>query len=621
MGRTSDRLNQGTGVTGGGRTAARLQPPPEQEPGVVQSIVNDFARTPLKIAASLGSGVGAASSLIKGGVQYATGNKEGAAQTFREGAANIGKPIEAGGFLGGPTQKIYPGGYSDTGEKLSTFDTAKQAAGAGLELGLYKIPVAGIANTAIAKFFPSLAKTVISKGASTITGRIAKQFTNVPGLTRIAGQGLEFGTAGAGFQAARNLQDDKPVTENLGTAFAVGFVLPIAGRGAATALYPAEKAIRGVTRFAGSFGTPSTQAVSQEVFNLKSAYDDVFSARESTNAKAEFFKNQGKDPAEILSKTGIVPGLEYTNGKTIMRTKVEGGALDKVTGMIEERATQIQSTAEKIQGTVGRNVSVAQLEAQALQDARRNVSGIEMNSLLNKIKAVFGSIREKYGGTVGVGDMNLERIAANKLTGAWDRPSFERDAFSVIGNVFRGSIDDQIGDDVVRRTNAEIGDLIAARKLLETLDGKGIGGGRFTNVIASSAGAILGQFVTKSSSGMDQLISSVAGALGVKAFLRILQGNKFGGATTQRILSHLAENKAVLSELIAKEPQIVKNAWMREIQKFIQGQPKLLNIPKEKGNRLFISGDNPIPLRGATTFEGQAQNINYTPLKIPQPKK
>jgi len=175
-------------------------------------------------------------------------------------------------------------------------------------------------------------------------------------------------------------------------------------------------------------------------------------------------------------------------------------------------------------------------------------------------------------------------------------------------------------NDIVRNLNSEIGDLIAGRKLLIALDGKGIGGGRLTNLVASTAGSILGQLTAKDSGAVVQVISSLAGALGVKAFLRYIQSGAFGGPATERILSHLAENRSVLNELIAKEPQIVKNAWLKQIDDFIKSGPKLLNAPAEKGNRPFISGDKPIPLGGATTFEKQAPNVNYRNSLPPVPK-
>jgi len=580
---------------------------PEQpkQPGFFQSLAQGISSPFLKAGANLvqlGQGVG---NLAQAGYSKLTGDEAGYQRNIQEGlkATDPNRKFNAG-YLG----------------EIQAPKNAKEAIGTGAQIGLSLAPLGRLSETAISSFAPSLAKTVIPKGVSTIGSRALQKFTTAPGLANLTAKGLEFGTVGAGFTAASNLADSKPITDNLGASFGIGFVLPFAGAGVGAALRPAEKLFGGVSRVAGSFGTPTEKAISQEVSRLKGAYDDVFSARESTNAKAQFLRDHGKDPAEILSKAGIVPGLEYNGGKTIMRTKVEGGAVDKVTGMIEERAQQIQGTADKVQQTVGRNVPVASLEQRALQEARKNSSGVEMTSLLNKVKSVFASIREKYGEKVGVGDLNQERIAANKLTGAWDRPTFERDAFSVVGNVFRSSIDDQVGDDIVRNLNSEIGDLIAGRKLLIALDGKGIGGGRLTNLVASTAGSILGQLTAKDSGAVVQVISSLAGALGVKAFLRYIQSGAFGGPATERILSHLAENRSVLNELIAKEPQIVKNAWLKQIDDFIKSGPKLLNAPAEKGNRPFISGDKPIPLGGATTFEKQAPNVNYRNSLPPVPK-
>ena len=111
--------------------------------------------------------------------------------------------------------------------------------------------------------------------------------------------------------------------------------------------------------------------------------------------------------------------------------------------------------------------------------------------------------------------MNRERVSSNSLTKAWLREQADLDAFAVWGNVFRNQIDNLSGSKIIRDVNKEIGELIAARKMAILMDGKNVGGGRFTNIIASAAGALLGGMTTPNQGLVTSLITSLASALGV----------------------------------------------------------------------------------------------------------
>lgn len=471
------------------------------------------------------------------------------------------------------------------------------------------LPGGPLVEQGISKLLPSLAKTIVPKAGQTFTQRLLTQITTLPGLARLFGKGLEFGTMGAGFNAANNLYEDKPITEGMGPAFLTGMVLPFAGAAGGAALRPAEKILGGAAKVVRSYLPASEKLIADTQRQLKEAYDDVFSARESTNARAEFQKAHGKDPAIILSENGIVPGLEYTNGKTVIRTKVDGGAVDKVGAMISERAKAVQQVADAVQERLGRNVSIDQLEQQALSMARAKVSGIEFNATTNKIKSIFDGLRAKYGDAVGLGDINLERIASNDATKAWNTAQFDRDAYSLVGDIFRNSLDAVSGDTAMRRVNAEIGDLIAGRDMLLRLDGKGIGGGRFTNIVSSATGAILATVGAKDSGTVLKLISGAMSAVGVKAFLRILQRQKFGGAATERILSYLSENRQLLDELLAKESPIVRQAWEAELKK----APLQLSAPLERKN-ILPQGETikVLPAEGRFEATNQSRYIQNT---------
>jgi hypothetical protein len=551
-------------------------PEEQKEPGIIQSSLQAITETPRKVLRNVSAIVGGTAGLAGYGLNKLLGREEQAQQQLKS-ALEATSPLPQGGdYLGATT----PLGYDELGKKKEGFDLAKDLVTRGIELGTYGFPATGASEQVISRFLPKMAKTVLPK-AETVGARALQKFTTLPGLTRLAGRGVEFGTVAGTLTAGENIREGRPAGEGVVQSFLAAGALPFLGVGAQTALRPVEKVISKTSKFLRSFKTPTAKDIGEEVVQLKEAYDDVFSARESTNAKAEFIKEHGKDPSEVLSQSGIIPKLEYTNGKTIMRTKGEGGTVDRVSEMIAERGSQIQSTADNVQKTIGRNIPLAELEEKAIAEAQQKSSGLEINSLLSKIKSEFASLRTKYGENIGVGDINLERINSNRLSGAWDRPSYEQDAFSMIGNVFRNILDEKMGSDIVRRLNVEIGDLIAGRKMLLALDGKGIGGGRFTNIIASGAGAILTGIMSKDANVVTQVINTVVTSLGIKMFLRMLQSGKFGGATTKRILSHLAENRTLLNELIEKEPKILQEAYSKELMNLIKGERLKLPPAKE----------------------------------------
>lgn len=396
----------------------------------------------------------------------------------------------------------------------------------------------------------------------------------------------EGATYGYGFDVSENLKSGdtglSALTPGLGTL--TGAAIPLGIGALRTGALPLSSMVRS----ARSLANPSDELIRQEQSRLKAAYDDVFNQRETTRARDEFLKSQGKDPSATLSKYGLVPDLEYSNGKTTIRTKGEGQAVSQVDDLIEKRAQGIQESLERIDASGANTRKVlSDLEAQAQREAKRSVSGLELKSKQNKIKSEFDSLRSKYGDEITASQMNTERIAANKNTKSFKRQDFEQDAFNIIGNVFRKNIDEVVGNEGVRAVNAEIGDLIAARDMLRKLDGKGIGSGRFTNIIGSAAASLLGA-MAGGGNVVGQIASSIAAMIGFKAFLRALASGQFGGGATRRILTHLQDNPKLLNELIANEPKAIRDSLRRQFQK--ESEEILAQASEESQNLLPPAG-------------------------------
>jgi hypothetical protein len=469
---------------------------------------------------------------------------------------------------------------------------------------------------------PALTKTsqFLAPKAVTEADRLAFKAKSFLGKTKEIGMDAlkmmpESAGVGYGYDVSQGLQEgegSKAFQPGLMTA--VGALLPVGIGGMRVAVQPLS-ALKKTLR---SLGTPTEEMIKIEQSKLKNAYESAFKMRESTDAKNTFLKSQGKEPSEVLAKYGLIPDTEYTNGKTVMRTKNEGGAVDEVSDLIGNRGEQIQSTLDNVErANPSGRMSVDEVERQALADAQRTQAGVDLIPIQNQIKTRTAGLRAKYGDTIGPGQMNIERVATNRGTKAWLKPQFELDADAVLGGTFRKYIDNIIDDKIVRQVNAEIGDLIAARKMLMAIDGKNIGGGRFTNIMASMAGSIIGAMASPSKGIIGQVITSLASALGVKIMLRMLQRGEFGGATTKRILQYLAEDKMLLNQLISKEPKLIQEAFLREIKASMK--TPLLPAGKAGANSADIF--TPMEMRGATTYEPKAQQIAPTRTFNPRDKK
>lgn len=565
-----------------------IQKAPEKQASGFQGFAQAVTKAPLQFfetAKKATAGIGGALSL---GLGKLTGSK-----TLTDiGQAGIKETMETTPGDYGYFGKVSPMGVDEkTGKMLSTKDAVLQSAGVGLELGSYLIA-------------PPAAKLGVQGAKQSL-------FTGAKQLAKYGALGGGAAGLGIGLQDVTQTDDDlkKEIGDivantaiGTGAGGVLGFATPYAVKGVSKPFTMLNRQIR--SRF-----TPTTKMIEAEQKGLREAYEEFFAQRESTNAKNMFFKERGKNPAEVLTKYGIIPDLESVNGKTIVRTKGEGKTSEAISDLISFRANSIQGTLDKISEEVlSTNIPIKQLEQKALREAEKKVSGLELKSTLNKIKQSFASLRLKYGDDLSLGNSNRVRILANEETKAFIKPQFERDAFSVIGDVLRKHIDDTIDDPIVRQVNAEIGDLITARKMLESLDGKNIGGGRMTNLIASLAGSMFGAITTKDSGIVTQLVSSLAATLGIKAFLRTLSRGAFGGASRERILSHLVNNPDLVNKLISKEPKIIQEGLRKEFNvllskytKEFEARPKQLPEPKAGVPNVEIKAPiTPVP---PTTFE------------------
>lgn len=447
---------------------------------------------------------------------------------------------------------------------------------------------------------PLAAKTAEEQLAFKAQSGFGKALDIAKGTARILPESTGMGY---GFDVSQKLTEGKTGGEAFtpGINTILGMALPVGVAGARIAYIP----LQSIYNNARSLFTPTAEMVKVEQTRLARAYEKFFAQRETTQAKLDFQNAQGKSPIDTLSRFGLVPDTEYVNGKTVIRT---GSAFETAADLISERSRAIQNTLDNIQ-QVNPNgkVKMEVLEQRLLAQAEKEVGGLEIKATKTKIKNITESLREKYGDAIGVGDINRERVAANELSRAFKTAQYEADAFSTAGNVFRQIIDNTVGDKTVRLLNQQIGELIAAKTLLKAIDGKNIGGGRFTNIVASWAGAVLGEMVTPPGTGIvGKVVASLASMVGVKTFLRMLQAGEFGGKATQRILSTLVEDRKLLQSLLNKEPELVQKAFMQELEKY---SAKNLLLESGKSNPKFPPVENVITPPAPTTFEPAAQKI------------
>lgn len=308
-------------------------------------------------------------------------------------------------------------------------------------------------------------------------------------------------------------------------------------------------------------------------------------------------------PIDTFAKHGIAPTIE--KGSIQMGDYKTGtGELGKIKVKVEALDNEIDT---KLVNT-GKKISVEELKQKAIDNAMKNEEFRQSGSVsqnVAKIENRFEDYKKSYGDQIDIAELNNIRKTANK-----DYAPDTQDVSRIVGDTAREVVYNATPDGAVKKLLQQQGELLAAKKYAETINGTKVAGGRLGNMALRTTGAIIGSALPKSS-----VIGSIVGAMGGEFAARALQQSQFKSLWTE------------LRALLNQSKSIEQSASATTIPNKVIGQENIKTIPSNSAKPTNTSSrimSNSVPQKGIV---GRAiDRIKNTPnkqggfIKIPGPK-
>lgn len=226
-------------------------------------------------------------------------------------------------------------------------------------------------------------------------------------------------------------------------------------------------------------------------------------------------------PIDTFGKYNIAPVID--KGSIQMGDYKNGiGELGKIKTAVEELDASIDT---KLVNT-GKKISINDLKKQAIENAKSNPEFKQSGTVsqnLAKIENRFEDYRTSYGDEIDVAELNNIRKTANK-----DYSPDTQDVSLVIGDTARKFVYDALPDNEIKKLLQQQGELLAAKKYAEKLNGTKVTGGRLGNMAMRTAGAVAGSTIQ----GLP-VAGPVIGMLGGEFAARALQQSQFKSLWTE----------------------------------------------------------------------------------------
>ena len=461
------------------------------------------AQLPIKAATALGKATGtntAPTEAISNFLEKAKGNVY--EKPMEENLATI--PGQVGQIVGGIAPYFAGGGAVNSASKGLSLIPRVLARTAG-DVGISQMQTGGNTNVGLATGLPSLAANLLPGGTKTqrfVQGALPGYLGDVTmGLT---GQRGEDRTGGSAF------------IPGLGTAIGAGF---------------------GATQIKNY----SAKEIKNAVDDMEQNWTDIFNGwvaprkLQLKNQKTTGYKNvagtEGKTGARILAETGIIPNTADGKFATIsqaddLRTKVTPLQEANKAGLAEVESSVKPLSLEKM-----RRTSIANVKSQGLTAKTEE-------TMVNKINESFDAYSRKYGNEIPI--TNLDDIKSAE----WGEtkfdtavPQLERDTHYAIAKSMQKQIEkvaSEAGHTEVAQLNRHIGDILEGAKMLESINGRVLLGGRMTKNFNRIAGMITGGMA-------GGPFGSLMGAFAGDELTTILQKYSIASPFTKSILKNLQE--------------------------------------------------------------------------------
>src|SRR3990167_5245289 len=406
--------------------------------------------------------------------------------------------------------------------------TGRDIFGSALEAASYALPVGAIGR----------GLSLGLKAAKPLAGAFAKP---------LARKALEFGTVGAGAGALQ--QAGGAIGEGAGAvetfqragggaiAGAIGGVaLPVAGR-------VIGKAVTGLAK-----RTPTTrlQEMTRNLRTLQNTYDEGI---KRTKIDGKWVEKS--NPIKTLGERKLVPN--------VVDAKVDAtNIIDTLRGELETLASPRSASLAKSRKTVAFNDFKRDV-VRTIQSSKELKNSGMVGTTMKKAESVLGDFRTTFGKRMTLETLDNIRMTMNKR---YD-PDL-KDVFRSIGDAARKHV--YILDKESSGILNKEGEILAAIRFAEALQGRAVKGGRLGGYVSSVLGAMVG------ASTQIPVAGPIIGAMGARSLDRAIRNLYFktpGAKTAQKIISgseRLAENaRSVFGK--PKAPPLPKGSGTTAIPK------------------------------------------------------
>jgi hypothetical protein len=382
----------------------------------------------------------------------------------RAGASAIGVPESVLGSQQAYTPSVF-GGQTDTtgyrdGQQLSAGDTAIQAAGnaaEGLSYGIGGGAVTSAGRGILAKTLP-------------LAGQLAKEGAIVGGLSQ-GGQAVAEG---------QSLPD--AALETLKGSVIGGVLTPLIGVPLGLIPLATKSGRQAITK---ELETKYIQQASNDWANVG---NDYVKSGGILSRETKF----GKDSTKFLGELGLSPKDLISGGK-FQTEDIAGQLSSSAIKDFDNTLTDMLSASQFSRV----KPSLSSMESMAISkvDDVRNVTEAQKLSIISNIKSEFSALRGRYGESVSLHSINVQKGSYWANTRFDATKPFQGDVNYIIGSTMKDTIERAVPDAPVRELNGLLGNYYAASKFLRSINNrvpKLTAGERLSGTISRVAGTLTG---------------------------------------------------------------------------------------------------------------------------------
>lgn len=196
----------------------------------------------------------------------------------------------------------------------------------------------------------------------------------------------------------------------------------------------------------------------------------------------------GKTPSRTLAESGIIPETQGTKFRTLDQANSFRESVSPLNDALTMALKEAEGSTPPVKISDWINKSLSQISKTSMPEGERQ-------TLQAEIRAEGQLLNNKYGDTIKLSDLNIEKQAYGKGVKFDSSKPFKTDAYYNIRKSAQTLIEDtanQAGLKEVAQLNREIGDRLSAADFLQSFDGQTLKYGKVGKYALMMTGATLG---------------------------------------------------------------------------------------------------------------------------------